>query len=183
MYYVALLRGINVGGAKKVPMSSLKELFETLGYSNVSTYGNSGNVIFYAENLDFTSATIAIETVLLKCFSFEIKVTLRNESSIKKIVETVPTKWANNTDQRTDVLFLWVKYDSSATLQQIKTNPHADSLIYVPGAIIWNMMRINYSKSSMRRFIGSEIYKNMTARNINTVRKLALLLQSMSTSK
>ncbi|TGN13385.1 DUF1697 domain-containing protein [Leptospira ilyithenensis] len=52
MKYIALLRGINVGGNRKVEMKKLRNLFESLGYINVSTYINSGNVIFESEYID-----------------------------------------------------------------------------------------------------------------------------------
>jgi uncharacterized protein (DUF1697 family) len=62
--------------------------------------------------------------------------------------------------------------------ERIQSNKEVDTLIYISGSIIWSVERSNYAKSGMKKFIGSEIYKNMTARNSNTVKKLGELLQT-----
>lgn len=172
--YVALLRGINVGGNSKVEMAKLKKAFENMGYADVSTYINSGNVLFSSskENFDI------IEPFLKKTFKFAIPVLIRSESEIKAVVKKIPKGWSNDKEQRTDVLFLWKAYDKKSTLKLIKTREAVDELLYVPGAIIWHFDRANYAKSLMKKFIGTVVYKNMTARNVNTVNKLAELLKN-----
>ena len=65
----------------------------------------------------------------------------------------------------------------SIDIQGEETNNNVDTLIYIEGALIWNLRREHYSKSGMNTFIGTPIYKNMTARNVNTVRKLAELMK------
>jgi uncharacterized protein (DUF1697 family) len=74
---------------------------------------------------------------------------------------------------KTDVLFLYDVFDKKDTLGLIFQNPAVDTLKYVEGAIIWSVPRAGASKSGMKKFIGTLVYKNMTARNVNTVRKLA----------
>jgi uncharacterized protein (DUF1697 family) len=170
--YLALLRGINVGGNNKVSMSDLKKVFESLGFSNVSTYINSGNIIFKTDKEDVVPL---IEKTLLKTFGFEIKVLVRNAKSIQKLSDALPANWTNDTEQKTDILFLWDEYDSKKSIELIKTSD-VDNLKYISGAIVWNVKRKDYTRSGMRKFIGTMIYKNMTARNINTVRKLAKLV-------
>lgn len=172
--YVALLRGINVGGNKKVEMAKLKQVFEKLGFERVSTYINSGNVIFSSK-----SAPIAtdLEKVLKKTFGFAIAVVVRDAASIAKVAKAIPKGWDNNPEVRTDVLFLWDEYNKKSSLGLISAHPEADKLKYVDGVIIWQVDRKFYTKSGMRKFIGTPLYKNMTARNVNTVRKLAELMQ------
>lgn len=170
--YVALLRGINVGGNNKTEMSKLKKVFESLGFENVSTYINSGNVIFKTHKKDLEPL---IEKTLKKTFGFEIRIVIRDEKNIKKLCKAIPKDWLNDAEQRTDVLFLWNEFDSKKSLDLIKTT-EVDTLKYINGAIVWNVKRTDVSKSGMNKFIGTTIYKNMTARNINTVRKLNELL-------
>ena len=170
--YVALLRGINVGGNKKVAMSKLKALFESLGFTNVSTYINSGNVIFQSSEADFSK----IEPALKKGFGFDIAVVVRDAKNILVLCKEIPDKLQNNDQQKTDVLFLWDKYDKKSTLDLLQTNPAVDTILYFPGAIVWSVDRLNYAKSGMHKFIGTEVYRNMTARNVNTVRKLGQLM-------
>jgi uncharacterized protein (DUF1697 family) len=171
--YVALFRGINVGGNKKVEMLKLKTIFESLGFLNVITYINSGNVIFIANNGSTKTLNKKIENALGNKLGFPVKTLLRSSVNVQKLAEKIPDGWKNDAKQRTDVLFLWDKYDNKNTISLIKSNSDVDELRYFPGAIVWNVKRSNYSKSGMRKFISTQVYKNMTARNINTVRKLA----------
>ncbi|MCB9816806.1 DUF1697 domain-containing protein [Candidatus Nomurabacteria bacterium] len=173
--YVALLRGINVGGNNKVEMKKLKVMFEDMGFGDVSTYINSGNVLFSAaEVVDVTS----IETEIEKTFGFFVRTLVREKKDILKIVEAVPAAWENSAGQKTDVLFLWPGYDSKKSIELLKITDGVDELLYEAKSIIWHIDRKDYNKSGMNDFIGTELYKNMTARNINTVRKLASLLEA-----
>lgn len=89
MKHVALLRGINVGWNKKVDMKELKKVFEMLGFENVLTYINSGNVIFRGENPDETIIEKAIE----KHFWFFVPTITRNKEQIQKISQAIPDEW------------------------------------------------------------------------------------------
>ena len=173
--YVALMRGINVGGNNKVEMKKLKLIFESLGYCNVSTYINSGNVIFDTEKEE-GKLVIEIEKTLKKNFGFEIKCLIRDQENIIKINKKIPKEWKNDTEQKTDILFLWDEFQNKKTLELIATNPVVDNLLYIDGTIIWNVRRSDYTKSGMKKFIGTKVYKNMTARNVNTVLKLGEMM-------
>ena len=165
---VALLRGINVGGNSKVEMPRLKKLFENLGFDNVSTYINSGNVIFdSAGKVDVD----LIEKELEKEFGFSVRVVIHDSQNILDLCKKIPKDWTNDDEQKTDILFLWEKYDNKKSLELIKAT-EVDNLKYLDGAIVWNIKRKDYKKSAMNKFIGTDLYKHMTARNINTVRKL-----------
>ncbi|NTW23012.1 DUF1697 domain-containing protein [Candidatus Falkowbacteria bacterium] len=175
--YVALLRGINVGGNKKVPMPELRKIFEDSGYLNVSTYINSGNVIFETDRQGAERLAKELETLLKKAFGFDIKCIMRDKKNILNLRRKIPSDWENDTEQRTDILFLSEEFNNRKSLDLIVRTTGVDNLIYISGAIVWNMRRENYSKSSMKKFIGTILYKNMTARNLNTVRKLADLMR------
>ena len=174
--YLAFLRGINVGGKNKVSMLELKKSFEKLGYKDVSTYINSGNVIFNANTDNTQKIASKIEEALFKKFGFVVRTVVRTGVSVRKISKAIPKEWGNDNEQKTDVLFLWPDFESKKSLDFISVIPGIDNLIYVDGAIIWNINRAQYNKSGIKKFIGSELYKNMTARNVNTVRKLAEML-------
>lgn len=175
--YIALLRGINVGRNNKVEMPKLKFLFESFGFTNVITYINSGNVIFETDQKDANVLILKIEKALAKTFGFSLRIVLRDAENIQKLCKQIPANWENNADQRTDVLFLWSEVDTKDFIDLIVKNPEVDTLQYVSGVIVWNVKRSNYNKSGMRKFIGTKIYKNMTARNINTLRKINELMK------
>lgn len=177
MFYVALLRGVNVGGNSKVEMSKLKCIFQSIGFTNVRTYINSGNVIFETENKADIHLAEEIEKVLLKHFSFAIRVVVRDAKNINKLCASIPSDWTNDANQKTDILFLLDEYDSKNSMNLIATNPTIDTLKYITGAIVWTVKKSDYSKSGMKKFIGTAVYKNMTARNVNTLRKLRELMK------
>lgn len=174
--YVALLRGINVGGNKKVSMQLLKTAFEKLGSSDVATYINSGNVIFNSSETDENKLLHTIEKELEDVFGFSIRVVLRDADNIQKLAHKIPSNWKNDSEMKTDVLFLWEAFDTKDSISYLNAQKDVDMILYIDGALVWHIMRKNYSKSAMHSFIGTPLYKNMTARNVNTVRKLAELM-------
>lgn len=174
MTYLALLRGINVWWNKKVEIPRLKSCFENLDYANVQTYINTGNVIFDSEDDDFSK----IEGILEETFGFEIRTVFRSAENIRNLAEQIPKDWKNDDEQKTDILFLWDEYNNEESLNLIKIHPEVDHILYLPWAIVWNISREHYSKSGMNTFIKSKLYKHMTARNINTMRKLWELMNS-----
>jgi len=174
--YLALLRGVNVGGKNRVEMKTLKAVFEGLGFDNVSTYINSGNVIFESNLNDADELILQIRSALKENFTFDIHLIIRSRINIIKLAKLIPKDWQNDGIQKTDVLFLCKDYDNKKSLSLIKLVSRIDNAIYISGAIVWNIKVQDWSKSGMSKFTDSELYKNMTARNVNTVRKLAELV-------
>lgn len=175
MIYVALLRGINVGGKSKVEMSKLKTVFESLGCQNVITYINSGNVIF-SDNRTIKELIFLIEAAIIKDFGLNIRIVLRDLANIKKLCEEIPIIWTNDTEQKTDVLFLWDEIDDADIIDKIVINPRLENVRYISGALIWNIGRENVTKGNGVKLIKTDLYQHMTVRNINTVRKLYVLM-------
>ncbi len=98
--YLALLRGINVGGKNKVNMADLKACFEKLGYGSVQTYGNSGNVIFSAASTDPRMLESHIEKALATDFSSSIGVFIRSLDDMKDVIEEMPKDWQTSTTRK-----------------------------------------------------------------------------------
>jgi uncharacterized protein (DUF1697 family) len=174
--YLALLRGINVGGKNKVEMKKLKTIFENVGFANVFTFINSGNVIFESKEKNNDKLITLIKSKLKKSFNFDVPLLIRDQFNIKKLAANIPPVWENNEKQRTDILFLWDEFDNRNSIKLIKQVNGVDNIIYCKGAIVWNINKTEYKRSGMNKFIGTTLYKNMTARNVNTVRKIANLM-------
>ncbi|MFA9289042.1 MAG: DUF1697 domain-containing protein [Weeksellaceae bacterium] len=177
MKYVALLRGINVGGNAKVEMKRLKVVFEELGYTDVKTYINSGNVIFETTDKQSTLDNV-IEKAIKKEFNLAVPVVVRSQKEIVAIEKEVPKTWLNNTEMKTDVLFLWDEYNKKEVLKDIGIKPEIDTVKYVHGALVWNVKRKDVTRSGLLKIIGTPFYKKVTIRNINTLRKLHQLMQA-----
>lgn len=174
MKYVALLRGINVGGKNKVDMKTLVRLCEEAGLGNVSTYINTGN-IFFDSTVGSSELIDLLQGVILDGFGLEIRVLLRTKPEIDAIVAAIPPDWVNDKEQKTDVMFLWPEVDNPRTLETIQTSD-VDTLIYAPHAIIWYVPKASYGRSKMNKLVGTKLYKQMTVRNVNTVRKIQVLM-------
>ncbi|WP_348922290.1 DUF1697 domain-containing protein [Enterococcus rotai] len=96
--YIALLRGVNVGGKNRVVMATLKEQFEQHGFTNVSTYLNSGNVLFSSEETNILQLTEECEKLIESEFGLKIIVTIVSEKMLLEALEQMPEWW--NTDRK-----------------------------------------------------------------------------------
>ncbi len=172
MKYIALLRGINVAKEHRVDMKKLKVLFESLGNTIVSTYINSGNVIFESED-DQKNVLKKIEAVLKKEFHFAIPTLIKTEKEIKNIADAIPKEWQNDSMQRSDVAYLFPQIDSKKSLDELPFKKEFIDIRYIKGAIYWNVDRKNYTKSHLNKLIAHKLYQFMTVRNVNTARYLA----------
>ncbi|RVU28562.1 DUF1697 domain-containing protein [Streptomyces antnestii] len=88
--YAALLRGINVGGSKKVPMARLRPLLEGLGLGGVRTYLQSGNATFTSDHGDEESLAAELSAAIEKEFGFAVDVIVRDHASLKSVVDACP---------------------------------------------------------------------------------------------
>jgi uncharacterized protein (DUF1697 family) len=182
MIYVALLRGINVGGNNKVDMKLLKETFIQIGMDSVITYINSGNVVFIDRK--HTKAEIAslLEQAILRDFNLAIKVLIRSIDDFEPMMEILPQSWKNDNDMKCDVLFLWEEVDKETLLAELEIKPNIDSVKYSPGAILWSVDKRNVVKSGLMKIVGTALYKKMTVRNVNTTRKIYEIMQEVRNS-
>ena len=90
MKYISVLRGINVGGHKKILMVDLKNLYKKLGYTQILSYIQSGNVVFDSDNGDRNFIVSAIETAISKQYGFDVTVIIRTHAEIKHAIKNMP---------------------------------------------------------------------------------------------
>ena len=102
--YVSLLRGVNVGGNKKVRMADLKALYESLGFNAVTTYVQSGNVIFDAASTDSAGLIARMEAAIAAHFGFDVTVLLCTADDLRRVLENNPFHTAD--PAKLHVLFL-----------------------------------------------------------------------------
>lgn len=179
MIYVALLRGINVGGKNKIDMKLLKETFMRIGMRSVVTYINSGNVIFADMQHTKVEITTLIEKAIFQDFQLEIKVLVRSINDFDHMMKILPKSWKNDKDMKCDVLFLWDEIDGEARIRELEIKPNIDTVIYAPGVILWAVDKCNVTKSGLLKLAGTSLYKNMTARNVNTTRKVYEIMKEL----
>jgi uncharacterized protein (DUF1697 family) len=176
MKYVALLRGINVGGKSIVRMADLKECVEDLGYDNVSTFIASGNVFFETPERDAAKLERAIERALERRFKLPITVVVRSRAEVGRIVGAIPAKWIGNESVRVYVAFLRRTRDGRKLARELRPREGVDELVATKSALMWATRRDALTRSGLQKLPGSPAYKDMTLRNLNTTLKLRELL-------
>jgi uncharacterized protein (DUF1697 family) len=172
MTYVAFLRAVNVGGNSIVSMAAIKEALVALGLSDVRTYINSGNVLFSTRASDIQKLTARIEKALERHTGIAIKVLVMDHKALKKMVDAIPADWVDDKTMRTYVLLLWKELDDRTVLERLPINSGVDELKYTPGAVVWRVDRENVGRSHMNKIVGTPLYKKITIRSANTIRKL-----------
>ena len=179
MIYVALLRGINVGGKNKIDMKLLKESFERLEMQAVVTYINSGNVIFKDELHTKSQIAALIENVILEDFALDINVLICNKDVFDQMIKIMPKSWKNDDKTKCDALFLWEIIDRDTLIEELQIRPEIDTVMYTPGVILWAVDRENVTKSGLMKLSGTKLYKKMTVRNVNTARKIHEIMREL----
>jgi len=171
--YVAFLRGINVGGNKKVPMAALKKAFEKLGYGNVRTVLNSGNVAFEAKDGTAVSAK-GLSATLAKDFGFEIPVLLRTRSQLEKLAQAEPFKGVKLTPEtRLYVTFLDGKAKTRLKIPYASPDFPFRILKVTPGEVL-SVVVLSAKGGTIEAMavLEKEFGKDLTTRNWNTVQKM-----------
>jgi uncharacterized protein (DUF1697 family) len=176
MRYVALLRGINVGGKSLVRMADLKDCVEKLGYDDVSTFIASGNVLFATSERDAAELESTLEQALDRRFGLPIAVVVRSRADLRRTVEAIPSSWIGNDRLRVNVAFLRRTLDGRRLARELQPREGVDELVATKSALIWATRRDALTRSGMQKLIGGAAYKDMTVRNLNTTLKLHELL-------
>ena len=174
--YVALLRGINVGGKNIVRMADLRAAFEDSGYTAVSTYIQSGNVVFESEGPP-TALERHIETMLERTFGLSLVVVVRSHRQLRNVVDRAPDSFGTTPDiHHSDVIFLKAPLSSSQALQAVDLRDGVDQAWPGAGVLYFSRLSERLSQSRLSRIASTPQYQNMTIRNWNTTTKLLTLL-------
>jgi uncharacterized protein (DUF1697 family) len=180
--FVALLRGVNVGGNNMISMSSLKKSFETMGFTGVVTYINSGNIIFKSKEADARKLESKIEKMLSKEYELDSKVVLRSVSEMAQLVQSLPRNWGGDSNWRYNVIFLRHTIDSEKILAEIETKKDIEEVVYRPGTLLWSAQVRELTRTNMLKLSSRKMYQDMTIRNVNTTRKLHELMKKVAES-
>ena len=177
MEYVALLRGINVGGKNKVVMSELREQVAGVGYANVRTYINSGNLLFEA---DASREDVAqrIENLLACRYDFPIRLALLTAQDYLAQLDELPDWWHGEVARR-DALFYTRGLDRGHVRERIEAMELGDEAVYFgEHAVFWGKFdEKKFLKTAYhKRLLREDFYRQVTIRSGSTVEKIASLL-------
>lgn len=168
--YISLLRGINVGGQKKIPMNQLVALYDETGFKNIKTYVNSGNVVFDYYSRETNSLAKVIELKIKEKFNLNVPVLIRSIDELEKTIANNP--FFNTGDDYNDKLYVTFLSEQPGNAENLKISnilPGSDKFViidkevylYIPGF---------YSRTKFSNYFFEKYLKaKATTRNWNTV--------------
>ena len=174
--YVALLRGINISGKNKVPMAELKKCFEALGFTEVKTWLNSGNVIFSVDDADAAALTERVEGVIHREFGLDIPVFVIPQEELADILRHAPDWWGTENKALYDNLIFILPPAAFPDVYQAIGAPKEglEQVQAYRSAVFWSFSRKAYQKTNWwPKTARADIGSKLTIRTANTVRKIA----------
>lgn len=179
MEYVALLRGINVGGNNKVVMSELREQVAAVGFGHVRTYINSGNLLFEAEDqASREDVAQTVEDILARHYDFPIRLALLTAQDYLAQLAELPDWWHGEVARR-DALFYTRGLDRHHVRERIEAMELGDEAVYFgEHAVFWGKFdEKSFLKTAYhKRLLREDFYRQVTIRSGSTVEKIAAML-------
>jgi uncharacterized protein (DUF1697 family) len=174
--YVALLRGVNVGGKNKVPMAQLRAAAEAMGLADVATYIASGNLLFRAPRQRADELAARLEAELSAQLGLGLKVVLLTEGQLRRVVRAAPPGFGAKTD-RCDVIFLR-RLTPRRAFALLEMKEGVDRGWKGPGVVYFSRLAARASSSRLSRFAALPEYSEVTVRSWSTTVKLLALVGS-----
>ena len=171
--YIALLRGINVGGHKKVPMAELRALLTKSGFENVQTYIQSGNVILQSSEIQINSIEEQIKKTIYDYFGFEISVLVKTRQDLKRIYDACPF----SEEKKKTSYFVMLHIAPNDELVKIASEKIYEGETYlIINDCLYFYSKKNYGQVKFNmNFFEKKLKTASTSRNYNTMVKLLTL--------
>jgi len=173
MKYVALLRGVNVGGKNKVSMSDLRQIFINAGFNNVSTYINSGNVIFETNIIRIIDISKLCESLLWKKLKISAGVAVISADDLNDSLNHAPAWWNNDSNSKHNAIFAIEPASVEEVFKEIgEIKPDYEKIAYYGDVIFWSAPIETFGRTRLSKIVGTNTYGKITIRNANTATKL-----------
>lgn len=170
--FVALLRGINVGGRNLVAMGDLVESFRAAGHRNVRTHGQSGNVLFEADHVGGTALETAVERMLADRLGVPILVVIRTRDELAATIAAAPADHGSER-LRSEVFFLKEPATAAAVFAELpELREGVDSMALGPGALYFSRIAAVATKTRIQRLMAMPVFQQMTVRSWRTTTRL-----------
>ena len=166
-----------------IRMSSLKTSFERMGFADVTTYINSGNIIFRAKDNDARKLEATIERMLEREYQLGCKVVVRSFSEMAALVKSLPKTWNGDALWKYNVIFLRHSIDAQDLVDRLNAKPDIEEVVYRPGTLLWSMKVSDAKQSAWIKLPSKKIFQDMTVRNLNTTKKIYELMKSKDEGK
>lgn len=175
--YIALLRGVNVGGKAILKMADLRLALEKVGLENVQTYIQSGNVLFESSITNTSTLAQLVGTSIKKHFGIEVAVAVFSKQQWQNIIANAPAWWGKDKLWKHNLLILLEAYDMKDVVAAIGTLKTDIEAVEEGDGVLYQSMSLKlFGRTTTGKLASNPIYKKMTIRNFNTANKLLTLL-------
>ena len=177
MKYVALLRGINVGGNNKIKMSELRDCLEEAGLTHVQTYIQSGNVIFESGDKGVEKLASKVEQAIKKTFGLTVPTLVLSQAQLQAVIDDIPAGWLENGEWKYNYLFLKPPFDMQQVVDDIgELKPDIEAMTTGKDVLYQSMLIKAFGRTTAGKLVYKPSYKIITIRNHNTVTKLLAMM-------
>ena len=176
MTYVALLRGINVGGKNITKMAALKACLEEAGLDRVETFIQSGNVVFETRQKSLARLTAQIDAAIAAALGIDPRVVVLSRDRLKAVLDGAPVGWQSRTDLRKNIAFLRPAVTAALALKEVDVRPGVDAVESGEGVLYLSTTLRDVGKSRLSRIVMKPVYQQMTIRTYGTCQKLQSLI-------
>jgi len=171
MKFIALLRGINVAGQKKIKMEDLRNQLEKLDYTNIKTYIQSGNIVFDCKNMDTKTIETQIKTLIKEHFGYDVPTLVRLGTEINDIISNNPYQDVNH---KSLYVTLLDSIPFKENIDLLESYNYDGEEYKILGKNIYFYVPKGYGKAKMdNNFFEKKLKTSATTRNWNTINKLA----------
>ena len=171
--YVALLRGINVGGHKKIKMSDLTSLFESVDLQDVTTYIQSGNVVFKSRSPDMVTLETRLQQAVRNNFGFDVSIFVRTNDEFKALISNLPFR---NEDLKSVYVTFLKNVPATASIEEVTALTDPDDRLHHAGREMYLFCPNRYGRTRFNNsFLERKLSVETTTRNWKTVCKLGEL--------
>jgi len=178
--YISLLRGINVGGSKRLPMGTLRGIYVAMGFTNIRTYLQSGNVVFESQEDDRSRLVSQIESHIEQTCGFHVEVFIRQAHDMLGILSNNP--FLNNRNEDTSKLYVSFLYQPpvEAAWSRLTVPPNTTDEFAIGEMAIYLFLPNFYGKARLTSdFFEKRLGVATTARNWNTVNAIYRISQEI----
>ena len=178
--FVSLLRGISVGGKNLISKEELRHFFEDLGFKNVRTYIQSGNILFRSDRKSSEELTKTIEEGLSARFSYAARAAILSYDQYNSDVQSAPDGWGSDGQQKHNALFTLGNITPKEVLAELPTPKKQIETVTVGlNVVFWSVSEKNLTKTTLMKLPMASVYQKVTVSNHNTVFRLLELVDEI----
>lgn len=176
--YIALLRGVNVGGHNVLSMPLLRAAYEEAGLSKLHSYINSGNILLASAEADVLALQQKCREIIRKKFDLDIPVALISAAELAEALARAPVWWDADADAKHNALFLMAPLRAEAVIDAASAAKPAYERLACHGRVIfWSAPIQTFSHARWSEIVSTTTRESITIRSANTVKKLLMLAQ------